>query len=226
VRRALIFDLDDTLYPEAEYCAQAFASAAGLLARLGVGPRGELGAMLMAIHTHEGRERVFDRAAETLGFPRQWVPGLVAAYRATRPLLRPWPGVVDLLARLREGWRLGILTDGHAAVQRAKLESLGIEARVDAVVVADELGRHAWKPGPWGVRECLRRLGAEPAAAILVGDNPERDLCAARSAGVAAVRLRHPDGYFARVPTPPGLAQAELEDLRGLEGALEGVARP
>lgn len=226
MRRALIFDLDDILYPEAEFCAQAFASAAGLLARRGVGRRAELAAMLMDIHTQEGREGVFDRAAEALGFPRHWVPALVAAYRATRPSLRPWPGVVELLARLRHRWHLAILTDGHAAVQRAKLDSLGVAAHVDAVVVADEMGRHAWKPSPHGVHECLRRLGAEPSGAILVGDNPERDLHAAWSAGVAAVRLRHPEGYFARVPTPPGLARAEVEDFRGLEGALEGVAGP
>jgi FMN phosphatase YigB (HAD superfamily) len=44
VRRAaaIIFDLDDTLYPEAEFCRQAFERAAEVLEQRGVGPRIEL----------------------------------------------------------------------------------------------------------------------------------------------------------------------------------------
>jgi len=226
VRRALIFDLDDTLYPEAEYSAQAFASAAERLARRGVGSRDELARRLMDLHRQEDRDHVFDRASETIGFPRAWIPELIAAHRATHPTLQLWPGVRDVLGRLRAGWRLAILTDGHAVVQRAKLAALGVEASVDAVVINDELGRQAWKPSPLGVHECLRRLDAAPSAAILIGDNPDRDLRAAQGAGVAGVRVRRPDSYFARVPTPPGLAQAEIEDLQGLEGAIARLASP
>jgi putative hydrolase of the HAD superfamily len=222
VKPAIIFDLDDTLYPEADFCAQAFGSAAGLLEERGVGRRDQLERTLLGLHL-EDRERVFERAAGACGYSRQWVPDLVAAYRATRPSLRPWPGVLEMLDRLRGRWRLGILTDGHAAVQRAKLRALGLEARVNAVVVGAELG--AWKPSPHGVRECLRLLGSEPGAAVLVGDNPGRDLLAARSADVAAWRVRHPAGYFARVPTPPGLAGGELEDVCALEGVLQEATR-
>lgn len=68
---------------------------------------------------------------------------------------------------------------------RARLSEAGIAGVVDEVVLSCEVG---WaKPDPRIYTEALRRLGAEPAAALFIDDTPA-NVAAARSVGLAAHR--------------------------------------
>lgn len=85
--------------------------------------------------------------------------------------VRILPGAVSLLTALREaGITVAIVTASrHCApvLNRAGIGDL-FDARVDGVVAA-ELGLPG-KPGPAVYREAARRLGAEPARAVVVED--------------------------------------------------------
>jgi len=98
---------------------------------------------------------------------------------------QPFPGVVDALRALATHHRLGAVTDtavmDEAAV-RTLLRPAGIDALLEVVVTSSDVG--AAKPDPRSVNEALRRLGVDPARALLVGDRGvDRD--AATAAGVA-----------------------------------------
>jgi putative hydrolase of the HAD superfamily len=114
------------------------------------------------------------------------------------------------------------VTDGWLAVQRRKVEALGVEPLLDALVISDELGRDFWKPHPKPFLNCCARLGVEPSEAVFVGDNPERDMVGARRAGLASIRIRRPGGYFEATEFGGSEARSDFEihQLTELESLL------
>ncbi len=220
--QAVIFDLDDTLYPERDYVLSGFrAVAAWAEANLRV-PAEEGFAELRGLFEQGVRGRTFDRwlAARGLG-PAVLTGRLVRVYRDHEPELAPFPGVRELLASLRRRHRLGLLTDGYLGVQRVKLRALGLAPFFDAIIVTDEWGREAWKPSTVGFTAAVRELGTEATAAVYVGDNPVKDFVGARRSGLASVRLRHAGGEYAHLEPEtaehaPDFTVASLAELERL----------
>jgi pyrophosphatase PpaX len=129
-----------------------------------------------------------DNAEELLRVYREW------NHANTASILRAFPGVDDLLARLRAaGRRLAVVTSkSHPTVDLA-FDVLPIRHHFDAVVAAEDTIRH--KPDPEPVLYALDRLGAGPAGACYVGDAPF-DIRAGRAAGVTAIGVTW--GFFTR----------------------------
>ena len=101
----------------------------------------------------------------------------VESYSRLAGRVRPLPGARELLAHLTAlGVRWAIATSGRREAASAPLAMLGVPERVP--VVTRDLVRHA-KPDPDLFIEAARRLGAEPADAIVIGDSVW-DLLAAR----------------------------------------------
>ena len=82
---------------------------------------------------------------------------------------------------------LGVLTNGPAATQRARLRRHDLERRFDLVLISGEFGRA--KPHPAFFAEALRRAGTAAAEAVMIGDNPVADVAGAKAAGLAALWL-------------------------------------
>lgn len=198
--RAVIFDLDDTLYREHDYVRSGFAAVAERLAREPGAPgAGELYGALIDEWQRHGRGRIFDAVTERFGL-RVPVPELVGAYREHDPsALELYPDAERALARLEAaGTLLAVLTDGMAAVQRRKLHALGLDRRIGCIVVCDDYGLDAWKPSAVPYRAALEQLGVAPTDAVYVGDNPNKDFIGARALGLATVRVRRDSGDHAR----------------------------
>ena len=224
--RAVVLDLDDTLYPEAAYVRSGFrAVAARAQETLGV-PAVEAEAELVALFQEGVRGDTFDRwlAARGLGGGVA-VGDLVAAYRGHAPEIAPFPEAGPLLRGLRaEGSAVGLLSDGDPAVQGRKLDALGLREAFDAIVVTGELGPDAGKPSPRGFEEVLRRLGdAPPGEAVYVSDNPAKDFVGARRAGMRSIRVRRPGGIYATLEpeTPEHAADTEVRELDEVPAALD-----
>lgn len=195
--KAVMFDLDDTLYLESDYYRSGFAAAALELHSRGAGSPETLLAALQAIHDDEGKEQVFDKAADKLGFPLEWVSDLVMIARTHRPSISLTEETTMVLRALRTHYALGCVTDGSARNQRRKLSALDIDRFVNAVVVADDFGRDFWKPHPQPLLFCAQSLGVSPGECVYVGDSYERDVRGAHNAGMAAIRVCLPGSYSA-----------------------------
>ena len=193
---ALLIDLDDTLYDERTYVLSGFHAVAQELAQrhprldaatLAAGMEAELDA--------HGRGRIFDVVLQAAGLPASpaLIGELVGVYRDHRPTISLWPGVADTLTALAKSYRLAIVTDGLALMQSRKIEALGVADLVDEVLLCWE--HEAPKPDPACYLEALRRMGAFPAQAVVIGDNPGHDMAAAAAVGCRSVRVR--TGKFA-----------------------------
>jgi putative hydrolase of the HAD superfamily len=102
------------------------------------------------------------------------------------------PGIGECLAALRErGLRLGIVCDvgfTGGELLRELLEGEGLLGHFSGWAFSDEVGHY--KPAPQTFEAALAALGAEPAAAIHVGDLRRTDIAGAAALGMRTVRYR------------------------------------
>ena len=97
--------------------------------------------------------------------------------------------VLDTL-RVR-GIRLGLVTNGERAVQRAKIERFDLARRFDHVQIEEEHG--FGKPEERAYTHALGALGVAPEATWMVGDHLEWDVAAPQRLGIFAIWY-DPDG--------------------------------
>jgi FMN phosphatase YigB (HAD superfamily) len=86
------------------------------------------------------------------------------------------------------------VTNGDPAIQRRKVDALGLGALVDSVVFAGEHGTGAGKPEAAPFAAALDRLDAVAGRAVFVGNDEVCDIAGAAAVGMKTVLL---------VPSPP-----------------------
>jgi putative hydrolase of the HAD superfamily len=222
--RAVVFDLDDTLYPERSFVLSGLRAVAMWVEdHLGISADQ---AFTELYQLFEGgvRGNTFNRWLESRGLKAEdLVSQMVQAYREHEPHIEPYPEVPGLLRRLRLHYRLGLLSDGFIEVQKRKLNALGLTACFDVLVFSDEWGREAWKPNSRPFEIALERLKVTGSEAVYVADNPTKDFLGARQVGMWTVRVRRPDGLYSHLE-PPSSEYApdfEIETLDVLELVLQ-----
>lgn len=185
IPRAVVFDLDDTLYRERQFALGGYRAVA-LAVEERHGVREKSAFALLALALRRGRRaRAFQDLADRYGLPPSDIPAWIEIYRVHQPRLTLQPSALQALESLRGRWRLGVLTNGLPAVQAAKVRALGIDRLVDQVVYADDFG--GGKPSPVAFLEVLHRLGIEAGQAVFAGDDPARDIAGARRVGMRTV---------------------------------------
>jgi putative hydrolase of the HAD superfamily len=222
--KAVVFDLDDTIFREADYVRSGFRAVADLLGRTHGLPAEDVHRRLVSMFEAGVRGNTFDLLLGELGVSDVDAARLIEEYRSHDPEIRPFPGVPELLHSLSGKVPLGLVSDGYLEVQRRKLAALGLGELFRAVVFTDELGREHWKPHPLPFRTVLERLGVEGEEAVYVADNPTKDFFGARSVGMFTVQCRHSGGDYCglQAPSPlhaPDAVAETLADLFSLLGA-------
>jgi len=145
--RAILFDLDDTLYPYQAFVKSGFRALARRLATEHDLPVRPVLQVLRRALAGEARGREVQALCAHFHLPETLVPALVATIRDHQPTLRLPRESAEALRSLRGSWRIGILTNGTPAIQRRKIAALGVSELVDAVMCATECGSAQGKPG-------------------------------------------------------------------------------
>jgi putative hydrolase of the HAD superfamily len=205
---AVLFDLDDTLYPYDVCHAAGFDAAVAHLSNLYAwDPATTRRAYL------DGRSEVHERLhGQAASHSRLlYVQGLLGAKGKSSDLkaaldfeteywseyfgsMKLFPGVTATLVRLREaGIQTGIVTDLTARVQFEKLVALGLSDLVDCVVTSEEAGVE--KPDSALFRLALAKLEIrDPTACWMVGDSVDRDIAGAQRLGMCTLHKVLPGG--------------------------------
>ena len=187
--RAAIFDLDDTLYERELFVLSGFAAVADdVERRFGLPAPWMLATLKRArVRGHEGRE--LQALCADHGLPDTLIPELVDVIRHHEPELTLGSVASAVIAQLRaDGWRTAILTNGFPATQRRKVDALGLEARVDAVLYAEE---HApgGKPSRAAFDAAVAAVGVPASQVVFIGDDLVKDIQGARAAGLSTIRV-------------------------------------
>jgi len=192
----VFFDLDDTIVDTTRLAEMARRNAIENMVRHGLPvdfdtAYNELLELISEYGSNFGRH--FDYLLRRLDVP--YDPKLVAAgvisYHNTKfAYLRTVRGVRRLLLRLqKDGYRLGIITDGDPIKQWEKILRLEIDAYFDGVFISDSLG--VKKPHPKIFRKAVKKMGVEPERAVMVGDRLYSDIYGAKRVGMRTIWFRY-----------------------------------
>ena len=219
--KAVIFDLDDTLYPERAYNFSGFAAVAAAFED-GLGDRPQTEAEMRRLFDTGHRRRVFNTLLAQRGLPEDedLVRRMIDTYRSHRPTISLYPDAESALRRLRGPYRLGLITDGPVVMQSAKIDALGMRDLLDAVILTGELGPEFGKPHRQAFEMITTQLRVTANQCVYVADNPAKDFVAPNALGWTTVQVAHPDGIYRDQPPADGGAPAHviqtLDDLDGL----------
>lgn len=209
--KAIIFDLDHTLF---DRYATLTEIAKDLRSALPVNPAltdNEIAEIMIKADKmciHRGWEAVQEYITDKTDlFSEKINPGDYFNYLLDRFMYTavPYPFTVPTLNTLRkDGFKLGVITNGRVGLQEAKLRMLKIDALFDEVIVCGQYG--CPKPSLEPFYMMAERLKSEPSEMMYVGDNPLNDVDASRRAGYVPVFV-NTAGYW----TLPEIEPCELQ---------------
>ncbi len=203
--RVYVFDLDDTLYPERAYAFSGFEAVASAFESQ-LGECQAVALRMKALFDSEHRNRVFNAILEELGVcnDAELVEEMILAFRTHTPCITLHSDAEAVLTRLRTHCKLGIITDGYAVTQHAKVDALRLHDRVDEIIVTDDFGREFWKPHPRAFEEMAKRLDASPEDCVYIGDNLSKDFVAPNLLGWDTICILREDAVHASLPAADG----------------------
>lgn len=180
--KAIIFDLDDTLYPLETYVQSGFRQ----ISRLFLGQGQDVYDQLWNAYKEHAAIDAATAVVEAIDTMLR-AQGLYSAemrekclriYEQHRPNIQPYDGVMELLERLRDSEiRLGMIIDGPPEMQREKLRALGVVPFFDEIIFTDEIAGHGdvtkfRKPNSICFEIMQLRLGVPFDKIGLLGDVP------------------------------------------------------
>ena len=191
--RAVIFDLDDTLYPEIQYVKSGFRAVSEKI-------KEDFGIdcyELLFKTFHADSKGVYNRALDELGiaYDKEYVAKLVGTYRNHVPQgLEFYADVLPFLSELKRlNIRVGIITDGRVEGQKSKLSALKCWELFDSVIITDELGGESYrKPSKKAFEMMCAEFCVRFTQTAYIGDNPTKDFYIGAD-GVFTVRIKRGD---------------------------------
>jgi putative hydrolase of the HAD superfamily len=218
--QAIIFDLDDTLYPELSFVESGFHAVARHAEKRWNVFADSCFRQLCDLHHSGVRGHTFDKWLLMREMPVEHSPELVDVYRSHVPRIDLFPEMRELLLELSTNHKIGLISDGLLDVQKHKFAALNVKTLFSSVVFSDRWGREYWKPNARPYLYALQGLDVAADNAVYVGDNPEKDFVTARELGMQTVQFRHETGTYRNVSPPtidhqPNVIVTKIEDLRG-----------
>jgi putative hydrolase of the HAD superfamily len=223
--KAIVFDLDDTLYSERDFVLSGFQAVASW-ASINLGINEETGYATLANLYYEGiRNNTFNQwlTIHEIDKP-ELVAKLLDVYRQHAPKINPFPESIDLLTTLAESYQIGLVSDGYLAVQQRKFAALELGHFFDAVVFSDELGRENWKPSTAPFKLVLERLNIAPEVSVYIGDNPRKDFFGARQLGMYTIQIKRTDAEYGNLQ-PPGADYCPHLTIDSLTEVLMAISK-
>jgi len=224
----LTIDLDDTLWPCALTLERAEAGLYAWLERTAprltdactqeamcrhrralMASRPDIAHDLTAVRRHSLRELL-----TAYGYAAALADAAMARFLTERNRVEPYADVIPALRALGARYPLASVTDGNADVARTPLRGLFALS-----LTAADVG--ARKPAPALFRGALQWSGVAPERALHLGNDPYRDVAAARRLGMAAIWVNREGAPWPAELAPPtgevtelGQLQPWLEDRR------------
>ena len=135
--------------------------------------------------------------------------------RLTRENLELYPDADASIRWAAERFQVtGIITNGPSDVQWGEVRQVGLEDRVDRVIVAGDID--AFKPDPRIFEAALEGLGIPPQAAVFIGNSADHDAAGAIQAGWSAIWLNRDARLYPPSLPPPTATVSTLDQLPAL----------
>lgn len=194
--KAVVFDLDDTLFPEYDFVLSGFAAVNDWIERhYYIKGFFEIARQLFETGL---RGKIFDNTLERLGVrPNAYfIQALLSVYRQHIPIISLYEDAQWAIDYLKSNKLLGIITDGYLQTQQNKIAALGLARSVNAIVYSDMYGRGNWKPSSVPYLKIVELLGCQGPECMYIGDNPSKDFITAKLLGWQTVHVCRLGGEY------------------------------
>ncbi len=201
--KAIIFDLDDTLFAERDFLLSGFNAVAAEIAKKSKVEKNIVLTVLLYELEKNGRGKIFNTTLRyfSLSDNPEEVAYLVHLYRNHKANISFYTGVRSLLERLKTQFHLAVVTDGATEIQKNKIQALGVEKFVDKIVYCWQI--NAPKPDPKGYASILEYFELPAENIMIIGDHPLNDISAGKKLGTWTARVR--TGRFIDFPHIDGV---------------------
>ena len=183
----VLFDLDDTLFSEKEYIKSGFDQIQKFYPHIPDFSRKLWNAFMSKKNPID-----YILQKENMSCEKE---RCIDIYRRHKPILHLYPGVREMLARIKKIKRLGIITDGRVDGQKAKIEALGLCD--EYYIITDELGGTQFrKPNIRAFEIAKEHFGVSYSKMVYVGDNINKDGIAPCILGMEFIYFKNIEGIY------------------------------
>jgi len=233
VLRAVLFDLDDTLFDHRLCARTALSELHAAHAQFESYPLDDFERLhsiyLEELHPlvirgeiplEEARRERLRRLFRAVGVApaEDLIAQAAAAYRESYIRFRkPIPGAAALLAAVKARARVAIVSNNLLEEQQDKLRQCSLSNYVDVLVVSEEAGMS--KPDPRIFEIALERLGCGPDEVVMVGDSWPADIVGAIATGIRPIWFNP-----LRLPRPePDVQVDEIHALAPIDEVMRVI---
>ena len=235
--KAVLFDLDDTLYDHLHSARHGLLCLSQRYPKMTEVSVQELedrySAALESIHLRLLSGEVTQQEARTVRMQQLFASFGIevneeTAFNEYTLFRRDYDSVCQVVAGSHEllqqlqarGLRMAIVTNNLVAEQIPKLDQLQLAKYFDVVSISEEVG--VAKPDPQIFHVTLKRLSLSARDVVMVGDSLTSDIAGARAFGIRSVWLnRHPDKHPETLENVATLNR----DFSDLERSLKAILR-
>lgn len=211
--KAIIFDLDYTIFDMKQYLFGAFEKISSYLSK----------------KHYLSKERIYNKLIELLNEKtsnylylfndllehfnlKENIKEIVNLFNNYEGDFTPYPNVIKILKVLKKRkFKLGIITDGNVDRQKRKINNLNISDFFDSIIYTKELNHP--KPSLIPFIEIVKDLNINPEKSFYIADNPLVDFKGAKEAGFNTIRIKR--GEFSHIP-PNEDIDTEINSLNEL----------
>ncbi len=221
--RAVIFDLDNTLIDFLTFKKETAKAAARAMVKMGL-PTDEITAYgkIFSVYDEKGIEyqktfgdviRPFNLEINEAEMIQQ--AAILAYLRRKFDVLRPYPMVKPVLEKLRQKYKLAVVTDAPRNKAWQRLVLTGLEKEFHYVITKDDTMEEKPNPSPFYL--AMKKLNILAPACLFVGDNPDRDIKGAKELGMMSCWAKY--GSLRRESE----ADIEISSITELPSKLENL---
>ena len=217
--KAIIFDLDDTLYSQKSFKLSGCKVVAEWLEKNEQYDRNKSYDELLKIIDRYGPSYpfIFDRLIENLQLEKKLLPMLIDQFINHPPTISLYDNVDTLFFEINKKYLTGLLTDGRHQVQKRKVLSLNLADKFDHIVYSDFFGLSKPAVELYVIFEKEFNLTGDEL--MYVGDNPGKDFSGAVERGWKTIRVL--SGEFKNAPlSPPLTTDLEIDTVSELSAIL------
>ncbi|WP_425861090.1 HAD family hydrolase [Arthrobacter sp. TWP1-1] len=113
-----------------------------------------------------------------------------------------------------DGWRIAVVTNGSTSQQTLKIQTVGLEPYVDAVVISESVG--VKKPDTEIFRIAARQLGLGLTGGWMVGDHPVADIAGGQAAGLETGWVSRGKEWPVEIPLPTLASETAAEIINAI----------
>ncbi len=197
--KAIIFDLDDTLYDcSGTLVVRGRRQVAKTIAKLINYSEEEAYQLQLDMEEKYGvKTNIYEKIASHYHLPGTYAQELLEEFvHIDISDISVFPDVIETLKRLKaQGYRLVLVTFGDKEIQRKKIDVLGLNNRYfDDIVITE---RNKSQPKKASFQEIMKRYNLQAEEVICVGDKIDDELAASKSLGLVTIMFEHGRHYKA-----------------------------